>query len=93
MVTVKESLTDGFTGNIEIFLLDEVRAEEEEYQFATLEKALGWVKQVFSKVEPFGPPEVLYIPEWGRPQEVDKIIRKWTDGLFGWSGKNNLTNS
>ncbi len=92
IATITESSeTKRFKGVISVFVLGSVKLHGAKYDFDDLSKALNWIDKVFAVFEPFGPPEMLYLPEWSDPEENEKVINKWSDGLFEFGGKNQLT--
>lgn len=91
MVVLTEYKTGEFLVNVEIFFLDQAKAQTSDKHFSNIREALKFVDLVFGKMKPFSAPEVLYLPEWSVEEEVEKVILKWTDGLFGWGEKKDLT--
>lgn len=60
-----------------------VLTETSNHSFDTISEALKWIISIFEAFHPFGPPEVLYLPEWRDESEVEACFKKWSDGLFG----------
>lgn len=88
---IEDMETKIFNCEVNVFMLETVKFYSKKYEFASLKTALNWIDKVFAVFEPFGPPEMLYLPEWSDPEEAEKAINKWTDGLFDLGWKNQLT--
>ncbi len=92
MLRIIESQETGkFLVSGEFFLLEGNKFHYAEHEVTKLEKALDWVSKIAALMEPFDPPEMLYLPEWREKAEVEKNIDSWAENLLGPDWKNELT--
>ena len=74
---------EDFNVEITAFNTTSVITESSEKSFNNISSSMEWIVSIFDAFLPFGPPEVLYLPEWRDEKEIDECFKKWADGLFG----------